>query len=570
MVETTAPFHNRRIATLRRFGRLSRVLWGVLIVRFVGVLALRAVPSPELDPPRANRIAPFDLRITATEPGVTLRFTRDGSMPTAEHGETYATPIRIATPTVIRAAAIRDKAVSAVVTGTFLLPSGVAQQTGAGCPPIWGTYEGHPMTAHYGVNVRPDLRGQTAEAFATALRSLPSISLVLPPESLWDSRRGIYLNPQETGEEWERAGSFEFLPSDGDKAVQLDCGIRIQGGWSRRPEESPKHSLRLIFRKRYGASRLRYPVFGEPADDFTTLILRGGNNNSWLHPDAVERGRAEYLRDSWMRETSAALGHPAARGRFVHLYLNGLYWGLYQITERPDGHFAAKALGGAASDFDARNADKIISGDDVAWKQLFAAANADIHSDANYQRIGALLDLPSFIDFILLNLYGANADWDRSSNWYAARKRTPAGPYHFFEWDGERTLEAIADNRLTTDDDESPMRLFHRLREHPAFVRAFAARARVVLGEGGPLSPAQAAARYRRMADALEPAISAEAARWGSYRKKVAPFRTGPYEIYTRETHWRPEVNRLLQDYFPARTGEVLRQWTAAGLLPQP
>ena len=531
---------------------------------------LWAVPGPELDPPRAIRSAPFDLKITAAEPGVTIRFTRDGSLPTAERGEVYSAPIRISTPSVIRTIAVWEKTVSAVTTGTFLLPDAVAVQSGAGLPSNWGSHEGHPVPGHYRVSLGSRAAGQGVGEFAEALRSLPSVSLVLPPESLWDSHRGIYLNSQESGEEWERAGSFEYLPPGAGEAVQQDCGIRIQGGWSRRPEESPKHSFRLVFRKRYGSGHVRHPLFNGPIDDFTTLILRGGNNNSWLHPDGVERRRAEYLRDPWMRETSAALGHPAARGRFVHLYLNGLYWGLYQLTERPDAHFAAKALGGTAGDFDARNADKVLSGDDAAWRQLFSAANAGIHSETDYQRLGALLDLPSFIDFIVLNLYGGNADWDRSSNWYAARKRTPAGPYQFFEWDGERTLESVTDNRLSTDDDQSPMRLFQRLREYPAFVRAFAARAQTVLGEGGLLSPGTAAARYRRLADALEPAITAEAARWGSYRKEVAPFRTGPYEVYTRATHWRPEVNRLLQEYFPARTAEIRRQWTAAGLLPAP
>ena len=134
-----------------------------------------------------------------------------------------------------------------------------------------------------------------------------------------------------------------------------------------------------------------------------------------------------------------------------------------------------------------------------------------------------MLDLPAFIDFVLLNLYGANADWDRGSNWYAGRRRTPSGPWRFFEWDGERTLETVTDNRLGTDDDESPMRLFQRLRGYAPFVQAFAARAKIVLGEGGPLSPVPAAARYQKLADGLGPAIAAEAARWGAYRREVAP-----------------------------------------------
>ena len=145
-----------------------------------------------------------------------------------------------------------------------------------------------------------------------------------------------------------------------------------------------------------------------------------------------------------MRETYAAMGHASARGTFVHLYLNGLYWGVYNLAERPDENFAAEHLGGKSKDIDARNSDKILSGDDVAWKELFALANGGLHEKERYEAAQRLLDLPTFIDFMLLNLYGANGDWDRASNWYAARKRSAEGRYLFFVWDGERTLEALA------------------------------------------------------------------------------------------------------------------------------
>ena len=55
--------------------------------------------------------------------------------------------------------------------------------------------------------------------------------------------------------------SVELLPFGARKGFQIDCGLRIQGGWNRRPEESPKHSFRLAFRKKYGAGNLDYPLF---------------------------------------------------------------------------------------------------------------------------------------------------------------------------------------------------------------------------------------------------------------------------------------------------------------------
>jgi hypothetical protein len=84
----------------------------------------------------------------------------------------------------------------------------------------------------------------------------------------------------------------------------------------------------------------------------------------------------------------------------------------------------------------------------------------------------------------------------------------------------------------------------------------------------GPLTPAPTARRYRAWSDVLDGPIVAEAARWGSYRRDVHRFRTGPYEQYSRAQNFRPEVDRLLQAYFPRRTGVLLRQFRAVGLYP--
>ena len=251
-----------------------------------------------------------------------------------------------------------------------------------------------------------------------------------------------------------------------------------------------------------------------------------------------------------MRESQADLGHPAARGRFVHLYLNGLYWGIYNLTERPNEDFASDHFGGKPTDYDARNAEKVLSGDDTAWKQLFALANAGVTNAAAFQAISELLEVPAFIDYMLLNLYAANGDWDCHSNWYAARRRHPPGPFHFFAWDGERTIERVKDNILTTDDDQSPTRLFQKLRENAEFRLQFAERAQRHFSGNGALTQAAAAARFKKLADQLDTAIVAESARWGDYRRDVHPYKVGPYALYTHDDHWRPEVQRLLKSIF--------------------
>ena len=119
---------------------------------------------------------------------------------------------------------------------------------------------------------------------------------------------------------------------------------------------------------------------------------------------------------------------------------------------------------------------------------------------------------------------------------------------------------------LAFDAPDSPPRLFSRLRRIPRFQRLFAERARRHLTRDGILTPGPASARYRLLAQSIELAVVAESARWGDYRRDAHPYKTGPYELYTRDDHWRPEIARLSKEYFPARTAEVIRQLAAAGL----
>jgi hypothetical protein len=442
---------------------------------------------------------------------------------------------------------------------SFPSPAQVLEQTGSGFPKTWGKNEGKSVPAYYEMAASVIKDGDTKKEVVEGLRVLPSMSLTVAMDDLFGAENGIYSHPKQNGSEWERAADLQYYPGDGRAGFHVQCGVRIQGGWNRRPEESPKHAFRLVFKKKYGVGKLHYPLFdrAEPKA-FDELILRAGCNNTWLHWSAEERRRGDYIRDQWMRDSYRAMGHPSARGEFVHLYLNGLYWGVYNLTERPDANFAAAHFGGHAGDYDARNGDHVLSGDGAAFDRLFMLANAGVDSE-HYAAIGELVDLPAFADYMLLNIYGGNSDWDRSSNWYAARKR-PNGKFYFFVWDGERTLEDVNANTVAFDDDLSPPRLFQKLRQNNEFKKLFRERAKLHLTGGGALTPAAAAGRFAQWSDKLRMPIVAESARWGAYRHDIHQYKTGPYEIYTRDQHWAPEIDRILTRYFPQRTAVVLKQ----------
>lgn len=510
--------------------------------------------------------AAFELSISPKTPGRPVYFTTNGAAPSPASGQLYQGPIVVRSTTVLRAAAFQEGGKTSVTAAqTYIFPHSVLQQTGAGFPAAWGLNEGKLVSADYEMD--PEIVNHSAYrgVLEDALKSIPTISIAMNQGDLFDPKRGIYSNPKESGEEWERPASAELISANERQGFQIDCGIRIQGGWNRRPEESPKHSFRLLFKKKYGAGKLRFPLFGDGVTEFDTLILRGGCNNTWLHWSGEERRRGDYLRDQWIRDSYRAMEHPSARGRFVHLYLNGLYWGLYNVVERPSAPFVAAHFGGAPEDYDVRNGDHILEGDGAAWEKMMTLANAGLKGEAEFRAMQEWLEIPAFIDYLIVNLYGANADWDRASNWYAARRRTPPGRFHFFVWDAERTLEGVNDNTISFDDDQSPPRLFQKLRENAEFRRQFAERAQRHLSNGGALTAERAAERFRVLAGPLDKAIVAESARWGDYRRDVHPYKVGPYELYTRDEHWRPEIDRLFKEYFPKRAEAVAKQFRSAG-----
>ena len=183
---------------------------------------------------------------------------------------------------------------------------------------------------------------QAKQAIADSLLAVPTLSIVLKTDDMFGTQ-GIYSNPENTGERWERATSVELLQPDGSEGFQIDAGIRIQGGAFRSFGLTKKNSLRLVFKTKYGPDKLRYPLFGPDAvDEFDTVTLRMESNDGWQWGDAG--GQPQYARDEFLRRTQLAMGQPASHGTSMHVYINGFYWGLYNLVERPDQSFGACVL----------------------------------------------------------------------------------------------------------------------------------------------------------------------------------------------------------------------------------
>lgn len=533
---------------------------------------------PRFSVPHGHYDGPFTLELSTDTPGGTVLYTLDGSEPEPGGAALYEEPIlvegsRDRPAVVVRAVAARDDLdPSRSVTRTYIFPHEVLSQADrpAGMPTRWGS----APSVDYGMDPQIVTPEGQAERILDGLLSLPSLCITSDVADMFGPG-GIYSNPQSEGDRWERPGSVELiwpegLDPDGEGGFQENCGLRIHGGASRQPEKSPKHSFRMYFRAIYGPTRLRYPVFPDShVEDFDVLVARAGFNNSWIHWDGGQRSRAQFIRDQWARDVQLAMGDVASHGRFVHLYVSGLYWGVYNLVERPNAPFAASYLGGEKEEYDAYSSGSLTDGNATSWNETLALARSGSLSDPDrYRQLADLLDLPAFADYMMVNFYGANADWPHH-NWYAARRRTPDGRWRFFSWDAERILEGLTANRTGVSDDLSPGIIYARLRTTDEFQTLFGDRAHLHLGEGGPLSPEESARLWVLRMQELEPAVVCESARWGDYRRDVHSWSSGPYELYTVETHWNRERDRLIASYFPRRTPTVLNQLRSLGLYPR-
>jgi hypothetical protein len=330
----------------------------------------------------------FDVTIESDTTDASIVYTVDGSAPTVDidgnitNGIVYAGPVNVDRTTTLRALAFKTGFYPTNVdTQTYLFLDDVLDQDNTpppGYPATWGgtfTDWGMDQNSADLAAIAGDPNYSLDEARSVikdALRSLPTMSIVLDVDDMFGSQNGIYSNTEGRGDAWERAASIEYFDlANGVDGFQIDAGLRIQGFTSRDPGRNPKHSLRLAFRSEYGAGRLNYELFGdEGADSFNTLVLRSNSQDAWVYDSAGNRV-GQFIRDQWAREAQLAMGQASPRGNWVHLYINGLYWGVYNPTERPDAEFNESYFGRDNDDYEVlKNHEEVIDGSGAAYREL--------------------------------------------------------------------------------------------------------------------------------------------------------------------------------------------------------
>lgn len=300
------------------------------------------------------------------------------------------------------------------------------------------------------------------ESCEAAGKDLAVISISMEYDDLFDSKKGIYVkgsifdkaledyknsgeriedetarqldaNYKQRGREWERNCHIDFFEFGTDKtelALSQDCGIRIQGNYSR---SDLQKGFRLYARKDYGDNKFRYPVFGEELkdvsgkniDSFKTLVLRAGGNCAFT----------SKFNDTYWQDIAKSLDCTTKASRPCVVYLNGEYWGLYVLEEDYSDNYFEDHYGVTKEDVvvykgDAETYKKGYSLDEGTlpdgesdesyfFNELneFFKSHKDLSDDADFEEFSKLVDVESAKDYFLAEIW-INNKWDwPGKNW---------------------------------------------------------------------------------------------------------------------------------------------------------
>ncbi|MSU36646.1 MAG: hypothetical protein EXS36_16415 [Pedosphaera sp.] len=548
------------------------------------------VEAVQFTPPGGVLSGPMDVRLSTRTPGASLIYTLDTTVPSPMNGiriDGPQTTVRINNTSTLRATAVlADFEPAPLETRTWLYADRVGQQTRPKqVPARWPD----SSPADFEMDVRIFTNTLPGFGLASSLAYIPSVCLTLTQADLFGTA-GLYPNATQRGTAWERPASLEWVNPDGSIRFHQNVGLEIHGNISRDNSFTPKHSFALRFRAEYGPARLNEPLFpGSPVRRFKNLILRGGSTDTWPVTEWTDgpvdgvlrwyRKDASYIRDQWVRDAQIDMGHASAHGSFVHVYLNGLYWGLYNLCEHPDENFAADHLGGSAEDYDVLNDfSELRSGTRAAWDQLIALSSRNLAQVVNYElllgnhadgtrnpTIPRLLDVTNLVDYMILHIAIGADDWP-NHNWWAVRSRMEDSPgFQFFAWDQEISINSLIKQHsswgplyASVSADGTPAYIYSRCRTSAEFRQLFADRVEHHLFGAGALTPSNNIVRWDRRIEEIDKAVVAESARWGDYRRPSKPYR--------REVEWMSNHIWMRQVFFQSNQSIAVRRFVQAGL----
>lgn len=406
--------------------------------------------------------------------------------------------------------------------------------------------------------------------------SLPVISLTTAPNNLWDYNTGIYTMGPDAGssnpyfganfwKDWERPVHLEFFEEDGMLGFEADAGIKIHGGW---PKAYAQKSVAIFARSEYGSGEFEYQLFPEkPIYSFEAFVLRNAGND-WKYT---------LFRDGMIQSLVKDCDLDLQAFRPAVVYLNGEYWGIHNIREKINEHYVEENYHIDTDSIDLMeiNLDNpaafALQGDDQNYKSLidFLSKN-DLADPANYAWAASQIDIASFIDYQIMQIFIDNKDWPGNNHKFW-RPRSLGGKWRWIVFDtdygfGLYNASAYSSNTLewATDPDGEggndshnlPFStfIFRSLLKNPDFSRQFINRFADNLNTI--FDPKVIVSKIEQFKALIEPEMPRHYAKWGS-----GSFDWGMSMGWNSYSQWQININRMLD--FANRRRSYVREHIA-------
>jgi hypothetical protein len=271
--------------------------------------------------------------------------------------------------------------------------------------------------------------------------NMPVFSLTIDSLDLWDSNTGMHVFgpsndsvfPYYGANYWkdiEKQCYIEYFDENKTKRFETVAGLKIFGGYSR---TFPQKSFKVKCRAHYGQSEVACSLIPEKRyiSTYRDIILRnGGTDNEGTH-----------FRDAFMQRVvkDQHVDYMAYQPSVV--YLNGNFWGFYEIRERQDEAYIEKNHGYGPDQIDfLEHSGQIftLAGSNAGFYSMHNyITTADPNSPDYYQKVNKMLDVENFVDYIIAETYYGNKDWvgDWVNNIKLWKPRTSDGKWRYILWD---------------------------------------------------------------------------------------------------------------------------------------
>lgn len=321
--------------------------------------------------------------------GAELRYTTDGSTPTGKSKRFPAEGLTLRKTTALRLRAFQEDAVSSeIVSATYFV-------------------DDDPKT--------------------------PIVSLITDEKYLFSSKTGILTKGKGStpnyARGWEYPLNVEYFTAEGEPQIN-QMGTFTASGHSARV--NAQKSIALYARKAWGKDRFEFNPFPtRDYDGYKSLLLRAANSDAY----------ATRLRDIVASSLAEGQGILYQDHQVIQVYINGAYYGHYNLREKINKYFIAQYEGVTEEkDIDAidllarTGTDQFLqNGDNADWLALCDfCREKDLTDPENLRQVEEQLDIDSLFTHAAFEIILGNVDFTNVRVY-----RVPGGKWRMLLFDVE-------------------------------------------------------------------------------------------------------------------------------------